>query len=777
MANETPQGRKYTMTPRDPDNVDSDPSPDELQTPATPDQKEIALAQLVDERYTSAADNRRIHEPAWFESLAFYLGNQWVSWSAAHGVLRSMRDPRRPHRVYAVRNKIRPKIKKLLARGLSVSPDAGVAPLTTSDLDRAAAAEARALIEHLDNVWRRPHQVKRLARFALTTSTAFLKIYWDPERSAEVPKFGPGGEILGSSTAAIGDLCEDICPIFEIYLDPKARDWEDVAWLIHAKVRSMEELRSKYGAAADGIQGESGGAGVSGDVESRLASTVGEYSRGSEPGQASKSILVKELWEKPTLRFPEGRLITVAGGRVLRDDPWPYEKKDDFPFVPLSFEDGQSTVYGLNAVSDLISAQRSYNEGISRTMEHRKTAWGKILAQEGSEIGVDAFDSAAPGEVIYYKQGSVPPQHIPAPPLPSFLLQLLQVDDRDLNDISGVHEVSEGTVPTGVTAASAIQQLLEADTTQMADFIENIETWHQRRAEWEIALAAQFYKEPRLIWVSQGKGSTNAGSAPGAMAPQPQPATPSGGDGTGIPSGLPGIPQRPGAMGIPQAGSPSPQGPPSGPANDWLSPVMQAQSFRALSAGGSCRVRVAPGSAKPISPAARAGQVLDLYKAGVFGPPGDPTAAKILLEELEYENPDTVYESILQAREEALALAKANQPDPARVQAEQQQHAAEMAAIQHQQDEQKAALMMQHEAQLKAIDHQHAMDMETHKAQLEIEKMRAERTMGPKLGAINFTADPAATVDAEAKAGLQGKEPPAPTPKPEGDSSEIHRTS
>ncbi|MEO7718441.1 MAG: hypothetical protein ABIY70_19750 [Capsulimonas sp.] len=744
---------RTTVTLRDPGNVDSELSADDLiRMRTTPSTEEVALAHLVDERYNSAADNRRIHEPAWFESLAFYLGNQWVSWSNAHGILRSMRDPRRPHRVYAVRNKIRPKIKKLLARGLSAMPDAGVAPLTTSDLDRAAAAEARALIEHLDNVWRRPHQVKRLARFALTTSTAFLKVYWDPERRAEVPKFDASGAIVGSSTAAIGDICEDIAPIFEIYLDPKARDWEDVAWLIHAKVRSLEELRLKYGDKALDIEGDAGG-GVGGYVESRLASVVGEYGRGAEPGQSQKSVLVKELWEKPTLRFPEGRLITVAGGRVLRDDPWPYAKRDDFPFIPLSFEDGQSTVYGLNAVSDLISAQRSYNEGISRTIEHRKTSWGKILAQEGSEIGVDAFDSAAPGEVIYYKQGSVAPQHIPAPPLPSFLMQLLQVDDRDLNDISGVHEVSEGGVPSGVTAASAIQQLLESDTTQMADFIENIETWHQRRAEWEIALAAQFYKEPRLVWVSQGtatKGGMRPSKPPFGSpdAPLPPPGEQSMGSGAGPIGGFgPPSGKAMGGFGPPGAGEDAPRPPlgvqtmgsGAGPQDDgWLAPVMQARSFRALSAGGSCRVRVSPGSAKPISPAARASQVMDLYRAGVFGPPGDPTAAKILLEELEYTNPDAVYETMLQARMDALALARAAQPDPEQAAAMQQQHAAQMAhaeqqhaaelaAIHHQQEEATAHIQMEHEAQLRAIDHQHAMDLETHKAQLEIEKWRAER--------------------------------------------------
>ncbi|BDI33479.1 hypothetical protein CCAX7_55300 [Capsulimonas corticalis] len=591
MAEQIPKKKaRATVTLRDPSNVDSELSADDvIRTPTMPGEDEIALARLVDERYNSAADNRRIHEPAWFESLAFYLGNQWVSWSNAHGILRSMRDPRRPHQVYAVRNKIRPKIKKLLARGLSASPDAGVAPLTASDLDRAAAAEARALIEHLDNIWRRPHQVKRLARFALTTSTAFLKIYWDPDRRAEVPKFDAAGAIVGSSTAAIGDICEDIAPIFEIYLDPKAREWEDVAWLIHAKVRSLEELRAKYGDRALDIEGDAGG-GVGGYVESRLASVVGEYGRGSEPGQSQKSVLVKELWEKPTLRFPEGRLITVAGGRVLRDDPWPYAKKDDFPFVPLSFEDGQSTVYGLNAVSDLISAQRSYNEGISRTIEHRKTAWGKILAQEGSEIGVDAFDSAAPGEVIYYKQGSVPPQHIPAPPLPPFLLQMLQMDEGDMNDISGVHEVSEGGVPAGVTAASAIQQLLESDTTQMADFIENIETWHQRRAEWEIALAAQFYKEPRLVWVSEGTG---AGPHPALKrhplpilgedldAPRPpvgEQAIGAGGGGS-LPNGLASPDSLGRAMGAGNGGAPLASSPPPPPADGWLAPVMQARSF------------------------------------------------------------------------------------------------------------------------------------------------------------------------------------------------------
>lgn len=688
------------------------------------------LIDMITNNHDDSATDRRPHEGVWFESLAMYLGNQHVAWQsgASRGSLVSTRDPRRPHRVYAVRNKIRPKINKLVARAKSRQIDAKVRPATDSPLDMAAAPEGRAVVAYFDYKFRRQSQLQQLMRYALVTSAAFLKIYWDPNKLAEVPKLDRGGNVVGMTMAQVGDVCEDICPCFEIYPDPKARTWAECRWMIHAKVRSLEDVKERY---EDGwMVVPDMGNGPTGYIESRLASVTGDYARGSEAGQSNKQVLVLEYWEKPTKRYPQGRLVVVAGGRVLRNEKWPYKKKDSFPFIPLAYEEGLSTLWPANAVQDLISPQRSYNRGISRIEEHVVTSWGKIMAPVGCTISPTAFDSATPNEVIYYEPGPGVPQHIPAPPMPSFLIDVLHINDSDMNDISGVHEVSDGQLPAADMPAAAIRLLQDSDTTQMSLFTGNIETFHVERATWEIELASEFYTEPRLIALAQVSGDADAtsGQAVGAMgAPPPglggpmgmpppgmgggpmgAPSPGMGGPMDGLPPGMPGA----GPVGAPPQGMGGPlDSTHHSPGSEMSKPVMQVMAFRALNAGGAVRVIVEPGSATPKSAEAQAQEVMDLAKAGLLGPIGDPTTTAVVLALLDYANPDPIVEKLEKARLKMMQMQAVNQPNPAQV-----------AAVKAQADQQALHTQLQHEQEalhIKTMAEEHLLQV---RHQLESEK-------------------------------------------------------
>jgi hypothetical protein len=743
-------------------------------------EEDNAIVRLVNERFQSAADDRRPLEGAWFESMAFYLGNQWVTWNSGAGNLRSTRDPRRPWKVYDARNKIRPKIGKLKARALKAKPTVTVSPLTSSALDKAAASEARAILSDLDIRFKRQQQVKRLTQAALTTSTSFLKITWNPNAEAEIEKI-ENGKVVGSRLAKVGNISEDIVPCFEIFADPKARDdWEEASWIIHEKVRSISELRDKYGEGIN-VEGDVN-EGPSGYVESRLASVVGEYKRGNEPGQSSKSVSVKEMWEKPSKRYPEGRLITVAGNRLLRNDPWPYIIKR-YPFIPMSFEEGQSTLWGLNAVSDLISPQKSYNEKVSRGAEWMRTSWGKVFVSKGSAIGATAFDSAAPNEVIYY-EGAIPPIHVPGPQFQPAILQLLDIDIKDMDDSSGVHEISSGSAPAGVTAGVSLQLMLEQDTTQMSDFIQNIETWHQLRSEYEIALASQYYKEDRLMSVSRSNDVTSPRRSVKAPSSALLPAqsisdnsnTSSDQGGLNPGSNDPSAPQAQGNnIGAPPPPSISskPQAAPGAddPDDDWLSAPAQAKSFKALAQGGSCRVMITPASALAMSPAAKLQQITEMYQAGTFGPIGSPVAIRAFLKLMEFANADEIVEEVerYQAQERAHAIAMT--PNPMQLaqmqnqgrqeaQAAAQAHQAEMQAledhkvqIQTQANQASAAqaaqLKMQHDAQILAINHNWEAQAKMMDAKIELMVEHVKRLLPPAFAPISVSADPAAAAQVE----------------------------
>jgi hypothetical protein len=724
-----PKPKLKWPTFRDKESVESEFGPEDIDAlPPVLTEHEKRLVALVDDRFRQAADARRVHEGVWFESLAFYLSNQWVEWSAGRSSLKSLRDPNNPYKIYTSHNKIKSKIKKLLSRIVDSKPDASVQPLTDTEVDKKAAAEARALLNHLDRKFNRQQQIKQLSKYALTTTTAMLKIWFDPTAVVDVPRYDKQGNLIGSTESDVGDICETIVPFAEIYPDPKGKTWGECGWLIHAKLQSLEYIRDHYPDGGQWVEGEANG-GIAGIVETRLASVVGDYQRdGTESGK--NAVIVKEMWDKNgTREFPDGRLITVANGRLLREEAWLYKYWKEFPFIPFEYEQGLSSVWGLNAVGDLLNPQRDYNRTLSRIQEHVRTAWGKILAPVGCEIGPNAFNSARPNEVVYYNVSVGIPQHIPAPALPPFLLESLRIDDSDMQDASGIHDVSNGSVPPGVTAGNAIELLQESDQTQMADPKGNLEVSNIMRAQCEIAIARQFYTEPRLIAIQDTKSSPI----------QQQEVTPPG----------------------------------SPPANPLDAAAMEAMTFTNLASG---RVAVVPGSSTAKSPAARIQQLMDMASKGMFQLENLPTTIMIL-DQMGLERSDDLIDRLKTALQFMIAQAQQNKPDPAmlaqqqaeaqaRMQQAQHEHDAEIQGYKDRETELNARLKMDHDAEFEAVQHRNTMELETLRASLEVQKLQAERSMPPAIAPISVSADPTATVNIEKEAGIDGKVPATPTTKP-----------
>lgn len=662
---------------QDPSSLESEVGPSGLKrTPPLVTTEEQALFKLTMERFNSAATDRRPFEAMVFESWAMYLGNQGETWNASSRKL-SARKVRSPHRIVQHRNKIRPKIKKGLATALRNDPDVTVAPWTASQQDRGTAIIGRSIKDHYTIAFRNKQALWEMSRWAWTTSTCRRKYWWNPKAWAEIPTgLDDDGNATGSTIGPVGNICVDVVPWTEYYGDPRARSEDEQRWCIHAKQLTLGEWQENYddGWMVDGGNPE----GMRGLTESATAAVIGGYPRGQEIGQNNGTQTMYEVWERPGKEYPKGRWWTCSGdGRTVTkpaDLPvWLRRLTDggyDLPFNPLAFELGQGNLHGANAVWDLVGAQRAYNDAVSRVSEWLRTMFGKILACEGSQISTSAFDSAKDNEVVYWHPNpGGPPTHLPAPDLPSFVMEMLELAEKDMQDMAGVHEVSNGQVPSQVTAASAIKLLQDSDTTQIADFTQNLEAFVEKDADYILRIARAYFKEPRLLFMSQTKGSkTNA------VPRQSIPSLPNIGNPN---SGMAGMPTAgDGGQGMvggaqAQAGLTAPGMPPQqqGPVmptpDDGLpAPIMQAQTFEAF-AGGSMRVRVTPGSATPKSPEANAELVLDLHKQGVFNPQTTPPdVAKAILEELEIMDPNFVFEAMIQWTADTQARALALQPPP-----------------------------------------------------------------------------------------------------------------
>jgi hypothetical protein len=616
----------------DPESVESELGASDFARPVpTPRPKDEDIVSLVEGRFQSAANARRYHDGSVFLSLAFFLGEQHLGWSINTQRLVDSRNMEQSWRLYSTRNKIKPKILKLQARALEAQPDASFRPaIWDNEMDRLAAQEARAVRAHLNSVHHEDQQLAEEVLWAMTTSTVCRKYSWDPTALAEVP-----GETEGSPSvwAPVGEVSRETVPIVDLYPDPKARITKGMisrcGWIIHSHVVDLAEVQTRYGDAALALDGEAA-SGQDGYIESRMASIVGDQQATSEMARKS-AVVIKELWEKPSARYPDGRLITIGGGRVLRyDEKWPCKKRDTFPFVPLSFVNGPGSFYGLNAVYDLIGAQRTYNRAVTAMDQYLEHPWGKWLVPRGAEIGADALND--PREAVYHTPG-FKPEYQPPPPVADVISRALVLSDADIGDLSGVHDVSDGEAPKDVTAASALEILKQQDASQMRQFLTNLSTFVVECAEWEIALAAENYAEPRLLAVddlTEGKEAAR-----------------------------------------------------------------QVLAFRGLTNGGSCHVSIEPGSSAPLSAVSRLQLVQQLFQQGFFGQPGDPNASLMALEMMDEVRSDPLIERLEQMRKAATAKAEQDRKDQQQ-QAQQEQQSKAQQQQQGQQGDQQMTVLKAH---------------------------------------------------------------------------------
>src|SRR5690606_16342150 len=84
--------------------------------------------------------------------------------------------------------------------------------------------------------------------------------------------------------------------------------------------------------------------------------------------------IVKEYYERPSRKYPHGRLIIVAGSKTLYVGTLPYmlgsDGTVDFPFVRTTCLDNPGMFWGKTVVERLIPIQRRYNALRNRKAEY-----------------------------------------------------------------------------------------------------------------------------------------------------------------------------------------------------------------------------------------------------------------------------------------------------------------------------------------------------------------------------------------------------------------------
>lgn len=464
---------------------------------------ENELVTYCNKAFNTARTARLQFERQWYMNLAFYFGKQYAQWATSaldsSGVVTEtsyskLYEPAvPPWRVRFICNKIRPIIRGELAKITKEKPRGYVLPASTDESDLTGARAAQMISEFLWRELMMNRVVRRAEFWNLICGTSFVKDWYDKNA---MDTTGVKGSIMA----------EPFTPFHILVPDLQEEELENQPYVIHVMAKDPDWVAKNYkDKNGEPIKvspdaGQSGG----GILEQKFLSALGVQK--AQTGKAMVS--VKEAWIKPNAKFKDGAVIIWANDKILFQKEGFLYKHKQYPFTKLEHIP-TGRFYGDSTIVDLMSLQKEYNRTRSQIMEAKnRMSKPQLLAVKGS---VDPNRvTSEPGLIIFYTPGFAAPTPLQLQNLPSYVVDEISRIQRDMDDVASQHEITKGSVPPGVTAATAISFLQEQDDSKLAWTVSNLEESVERIGKHFLSHVSQFWDAERTVRVTGVNGQVEA---------------------------------------------------------------------------------------------------------------------------------------------------------------------------------------------------------------------------------------------------------------------------
>lgn len=448
------------------------------------------LTNWIHKEYTRAKTERNEAELQWNLNLSFFKGEQYVA--IINKSLIKLPAPK--ERVRLVVNRIRPMVRTELARLTSQDPTAEVVPATSDEEDKLKAKAAEAVFLHLQETQNLRAVIREAAWWSSICGLGFIKTIWDDSKTYK--NSDETEEYRGNVTFSC------VSPYHIFVPEVNTIDIENQPYVLNVFTKSADWVRARYGDVLPEKWAPSTAS--EDDVLKAQYLNVGQ-------GKAEKdSALVYEVWFKPGGHklFPNGGMVSLVDDIMvdIYEDGMPYSH-GEYPFAKHD-NVPSGTFYSTSAIEDLIPIQQELNRNRSQTVEARNKMGNPGYFYTEGSLNPKQWTNKA-GSLIPVKPGMPTPQPMQLPEVPAYVQNEHETLKADFEDLSGQHQVSKGTAPAGVTAATAIQFLQEQDTSFMSTAFDSMEEMVQKIARQALQLFIQYVDSERMIKVTGKKKETS----------------------------------------------------------------------------------------------------------------------------------------------------------------------------------------------------------------------------------------------------------------------------
>ena len=198
-------------------------------------------------------------------------------------------------------------------------------------------------------------------------------------------------------------------------------------------------------------------------------------------------------------KYPNGRIIVYCEDTLLRDEPSPYEHSR-CPYVRFFRYPVPDKNYFYGEIDMIKPLQDELNKRKSQIVDILQlTSNPPIIVNVLSGLNTDKMTNRPGGIWPVNTNVDQAVKWLQTPNIPSALFVQTQQINDDIDTVSGIHDVTQGRNPTGITAARAIDALQEATQTRPRLAARYLEYSLRHAAELMISIIWQYYREPRWI--------------------------------------------------------------------------------------------------------------------------------------------------------------------------------------------------------------------------------------------------------------------------------------
>ena len=435
--------------------------------------KDSEIVNEVLEDFKRRQIEKKNFENAWQLNINFFLGNQYCYISPLGEIMEYGKQYFWQER--EVYNHIANIVELRLSKLSRVRPALTVIPFSDDENDINCAKTSKKILKAVSHNINISKILAQGTMWSELCGTVFYKVDWNNNIGKVV-----GVDELGNDIRE-GDVEVSVVSPFEIYPDSNTyNSVDECASIIYARSFHKDVVKNTWGIDVEGQDI---------DVYTLDAiNSVGGLGYSSLSNSMAKKlkkdqVLVLEKYEKPTIEYPNGRLIVVAGDKLIFMGDLPYinnyENKRGFPFIRQVCISTPNCFWGSSVVERCIPIQRSFNSVKNRKHEFLNRLTMGILSVEDGSLDLENLEEEglSPGKVLIHRQGSNPPQLLSSGSVPmDFQYEESSLLNEFMN-ISGVSDLARSDyLAGGQVSGIALQLFVEQDEVRLlttADEIRN----------------------------------------------------------------------------------------------------------------------------------------------------------------------------------------------------------------------------------------------------------------------------------------------------------------